>query len=100
MAHRGLRQYTGDESGNVGLGQLGFKVLTTGNTGDGDFFMIKILGGLSTADVDLDCTTHQGDALSINNVLTGEVIYGAFKRITISNVGTGIQVLCYYGSGA
>jgi len=27
MAHRGIRQYTGDESANVGLGQLGFKYL-------------------------------------------------------------------------
>ena len=99
MAHRGIRQYNGDESGNVGLGQLGFKALTSaGNTGDGNFFMIKVLGGAAAVDVDIDCTCHQGDALSINNVLTGEVIYGAFKKVTISNVGAGIQVLCYYGS--
>ena len=99
MAHKGIRQYQGDESGNIGLGQLGFKALVgAGNTGDGNFFMIKVLGGAATVDVDIDCTCHQGDALSINNVLTGEVIYGAFKKVTISNVGTDIQVLCYYGN--
>jgi len=99
--HRGIRQYQGDESGNIGLGQLGFKALTTGTltTGDGNFFMIKVLGELATANVDIDAVCHQGDALSANNVVTGEVIYGAFKSITITNLSiSSIQVLCYYGN--
>ena len=98
MAHKGLRQYSGDEGSNLALGQLGFKVLSAaGNTGDGNFVAFKVLGGAAAVDVDIDCTCHQGDALSIDNVLTGEIVWGAFKRITIDNVGTGIQVLCYYG---
>jgi hypothetical protein len=98
MAHKGIYQYGGDEGGNVALGQLGFKVLTSaGNTGDGQFVAFKVLGGAADVNVDIDCTCHQGDELSINNVLTGEIVWGAFKKITISNVGTGIQVLCYYG---
>lgn len=106
MAHRGLRQYTGDESANVGLGQLGFKYLgTAGNTGDGDFFMIKVIGGAADQTVTLEIETHQGDgptgaAITLTNVLTGEIIYGAFKKITSSSHGTNVDVLCYYGSGA
>ena len=98
MAHKGIYQYGGDEGGNVALGQLGFKVLTSaGNTGDGQFVAFKVLGGAADVNVDVDCTSHQGDDLSITNVLTGEIVWGPFKRITIANVGTGIQVLCYYG---
>ena len=98
MAHKGIRQYTGDEGSNLALGQAGFKVLdSAGNTGDGNFVAFKVLGGAATVNVDIDCTCHQGDALSIDNVLTGEIVWGPFKRITIDNVGTGIQVLCYYG---
>ena len=98
MAHKGLRQYSGDDGSNLALGQLGFKVLSAaGNTGDGNFVAFKVLGGAAAVDVDIDCTCHQGDALSIDNVLTGEIVWGAFKRITIDNVRTGIQVLCYYG---
>ena len=106
MPHRGIRQYQGDESGNVGLGQLGFKVLDTSgeSTGDGNFFMIKVLGGLSTAEVvRIAVTTHQGDgstgsAINLDDVLTGEVVYGCFKNITITTPGTDVKVLCYYGS--
>ena len=72
MAHKGIYQYGGDEGGNVALGQLGFKVLTSaGNTGDGQFVAFKVLGGAADVNVDIDCTCHQGDELSINNVLTG-----------------------------
>ena len=106
MAHRGIRQYSGDESGNVGLGQLGFKILetSTASTGNGNFFMIKVLGGVAAADVErIAVTTHQGDgsagtAINFDDVLTGEVIYGCFKNITITTPGTDVKVLCYYGS--
>ncbi len=107
MAHRGIRHYQGDESGNIGLGQLGFKVLDASGetTGDGDFFMIKVVGGAATANVNLILETHQGDAptgaaLTITGVLTGEVIYGAFKKITTASQTANVVVLCYNGSGA
>jgi len=99
MAHKGIRQYQGDEAGNAGLGQLGFKLLSasTTTTGDGNFFMIKVIGKAATIDVDINAECFQGDDLDLEDVLTGEVIYGAFKNITISNLGTGIKVLCYHG---
>ena len=37
------------------------------------------------------------DDLDLEDVLTGEVIYGCFKSVTISNIGIGVKVLCYYG---
>jgi len=101
MAHRGIRQYAGDESGNIGLGQLGFKALTTGElaTDDGNFFMIKVVGDAAATNVDIVATCHQGDPLNINACVTGEVIYGAFKKITISSLSVStVQVLCYYGN--
>ena len=98
MAHRGMRQYSGDESGNIALGQLGFKELGgSSNTGDGNFVAFKVIGGAATVDVDVVCTCHIGDDLTIPAVLTGEIIWGPFKNIAISNIGTGIKVLCYYG---
>ena len=98
MAHKGMYQYNGDEGSNLALGQTGFKVLdSAGNTGDGKFVAFKVLGGAAAADVDIDCTCHTGDDLSIDAVLTGEIVWGPFKKITISNVGTDVQVLCYYG---
>ena len=98
MAHKGIRQYGGDEGSNVALGQLGFKVLSTAtNTGDGNFVAFKVIGGAATVDVDVVCTCHIGDDLTIPAVLTGEIIWGPFKNIAISTVGAGIKVLCYYG---
>ena len=97
-AHGGIREYGGEEYGNVLLGQLGFKALSSaGNTGDGNFVAFKVLGGLVDAKVDIECTSHQGDDLSIDNVLTGEIVWGPFKVVRITNVGTDVQVLCYYG---
>ena len=99
MAHRGIRQYAGDETGNVGLGQLGFKAITSaGNSGEGNFFMVKVIGGAVDAVVTLALLTHQGDDVTITGVLTGEVLYGPFKKITTSTQGTNIDVLCYYGN--
>ena len=97
--HAGLFHYSGEESGNLALGQLGFKVLTAdpSNTGDGHFVAFKVIGGAATVAVNVTCTTFQGDAFPQTLVLTGEIVWGAFKKITIDTVGTGIKVLCYYG---
>ena len=94
-----MRKYNVQEINNIALGQLGFKAITSaGNTGDGNFFMIKVIGGAATVTVDLALESHQGDDVNINDVLTGEVIYGAFKKITTTNQHANIDVLCYYGN--
>tara|TARA_R110000765_G_scaffold160676_1_gene265047 strand:+ start:649 stop:969 length:321 start_codon:yes stop_codon:yes gene_type:complete len=96
--HKGLNQYSGSEASNASLGQAGFKILTApGNTGDGHFVAFKVLGGASTVNVDITAVCALGDNLTITNVLTGEMVFGPFLKITIANVGTGIQVLCYKG---
>ena len=99
MAHRGIRQYSGDETGNVGLGQLGFKAITSaGNSGDGNFFMVKVIGGAASDVVTLAIECHQGDDVTITGVVTGELLYGPFKKITTTTQAANIDVLCYYGS--
>tara|TARA_R110001583_G_scaffold60762_3_gene180211 strand:- start:498 stop:803 length:306 start_codon:yes stop_codon:yes gene_type:complete len=99
MSHRGIRQYAGDETGNVGLGQLGFKVISSaGNSGDGNFAMIKVIGGAADVHVDIALVTHLGDDVTINDVVTGELLYGPFKKITTTNHDADIDVLCYYGN--
>ena len=100
MAHRGIRHYSGDESGNVGLGQLGFKELSAaGNTGDGNFVAFKIIGpGTDNDAATVGATCHQGDDLTATPIASGEMIWGAFKKITMSSpTDADVHVLCYYG---
>ena len=93
--HRGLREYTSEEAGNAALGQLGFEVLSAGaNTGYWN--CIKVIGGAAAVDVDLDIVSSQGDNVTLVNVLTGEIFYGAFTSITVANIGTNIKVLAYH----
>mgnify|MGYP003139983201 FL=1 len=99
MAHKGIRQYGGEEGGNVALGQLGFKELTTtGNTGDGTFVAFKVIGAASADTATVAATCHQGDDLTATPFLAGEIIWGAFNKITVSAVtDADVHVLCYYG---
>ena len=99
MSHKGMREYGGEESGNVALGQLGFKELTSaGNTGDGNFVAFKVTGASSTDIATVAATCHQGDDLTATPFLAGEIIWGAFKKITVSAVtDSDVHVLCYYG---
>ena len=99
MPHKGINQYIGDEGSNVALGQLGFKVLSKAtNTGDGNFVAFKVLGGAATVDVYITCTCHIGDDLTIANVLTGEIVWGPFKKIECTaKSATTVAILCYYG---
>lgn len=100
MAHKGIRQYQGDESGNIALGQLGFKELTTaGNTGDGNFVAFKVTGAAADDTATVAATCHQGDDLTATPFLAGEIIWGAFKKITVTSPTDGdVHVLCYYGN--
>ena len=103
MAHKGIRQYGGDEGSNVALGQLGFKVLSTAtNTGDGNFVAFYVTGKGTTDSVDdqatIAATCHQGDDMTACIFTSGSLVYGAFKKITMSSpTDADVHVLCYYG---
>ena len=99
MAHKGIYQYSGDEGSNVALGQLGFKELTSaGNTGDGNFVAFKVIGAESTDTCTVAATCHQGDDFTGTTIMAGEIIWGPFKKITMSSPTDGdVHVLCYYG---
>ena len=99
MAHKGLREYSGEESGNVALGQLGFKELTSaGNTGDGNFVAFKVTGAQSNDTATIAATCHVGDDLTATPFLAGEIVWGPFKKITMSSpTDADVHVLCYYG---
>ena len=98
--HRGLREYTSEEAGNAALGQLGFKaILAAGGPFTGYFNCIKVIGDNgSTAHVDtivLECS--QGDNVTLKDVVTGEIVYGAFTSVTTTGHSTtDVMVLCYY----
>lgn len=99
MAHRGLREYSGEESGNIAIGSLGFKELSVaGNTGKGNFVAFKVIGAAATDTAVVGATVHQGDELTATTFLAGEMIWGAFNMITMSAPTDGdVHVLCYYG---
>lgn len=97
MAHKGIRQYQGDESGNIALGQLGFKVVAASNdSGDGNWVAFKVIGGAATTTAAITTVALQGDPLVVTCV-TGEIVWGAFKKISVG-AAVGTQVLCYYGN--
>ena len=99
MAHKGIYQYSGDEGSNVALGQLGFKeLIVAGNTGDGNFVAFKVIGAESTDTCTVAATCHQGDDFTGTTIMAGEIIWGPFKKITMSSPTDGdVHVLCYYG---
>ena len=110
--HKGTRQYTGDETGNVVLGQAGFDVLPAGTYEAGTtagyenvkfWVAIKATHAASTAstvearsvnggDLTSDGTPYDGStALELP---AGDIIYGAFDII---KVGSSDVVLAYRG---
>ena len=105
MGYNGIRTYQGDESGNVALGQLGFKILDLAHltndedTGDGYFVAFKVIGGADSADTaTINATVYTGDAFSSRLVLTGEIVWGPFKKIECTAKShTAVAILCYYG---
>ena len=114
VAHRGLRQFSGDESGNVAIGQLGFQTVTgtsntlladgtTSTTGitDGSivFVAIKCLSdNASTAACTVTVESLQGDSFSGLKLFAGDIIWGCFNFVNITtNASSDCTLLCYYG---
>ena len=99
MATAGLHKYTVSESNNLKLGQNGFKELTSaGNTGDGNFIAFHVTGAAADDDCTIAATTHIGDDMTAVTITANTLVYGAFKKITMSSpTGGNVHVLCYYG---
>ena len=119
MAHRGLREWTGEEAGNLFLGQNGFHILSngafaigatetitnadgstshTGKSAGSYWVAIKAIG----AAVVSARSYSQGDDLSQTGAYNGaqltladgDIVYGAFDAITVDS---GDFVVAYIG---
>tara|TARA_Y100001963_G_scaffold142814_1_gene212884 strand:- start:760 stop:1086 length:327 start_codon:yes stop_codon:yes gene_type:complete len=107
MAHKGVREFTGDEISNITIGQSGFDILPAGTYLASDksidyWIAIKAIDG----DAEVKAHTYPnvgGDDFSTNGdyatgsnltVEDGDMIYGAFDKIT---VGASDYVLAYRG---
>ena len=117
MAHKGIREFSGEELSSVALGQNGFKVIenddiTCGPGGDTGFTDIEYFIALKVVDAegevearsvvegdDLTLATPSGgvataDFTSPVTLVNGDIIYGAFDRVKAAN---NTYVVCYIG---
>ena len=85
--HRGLREFTGDELGNLTLGQTGFKLITNAEV------EAQTLAGAPGDDLTLDSGgDYSGsDPVTIEN---GDIIYGVFDKV---KVASGDYIIAYVG---
>tara|TARA_Y100001973_G_C5193266_1_gene332396 strand:+ start:2146 stop:2490 length:345 start_codon:yes stop_codon:yes gene_type:complete len=107
--HRGLREFSGDEIGQVSLGQMGFDLCenTTIEAGVGDhtavnyWVAIKAINSATAAATVKAQSVLPGDDFAVGGAFSGatlelapgDIIYGAFDKITV----TSDKVLCYRG---
>jgi|2_EtaG_2_1085320.scaffolds.fasta_scaffold01270_10 hypothetical protein len=113
MAHKGIRQYTAEESGALAIGQAGFDVITSGSL-EGTFVAIQVIGAVQSDGADYSGTNtqsdnytagwitvaaecNQGDDLPATDVTSGTTIYGAFSKITVTNNTNGAKILAHRG---
>jgi len=108
--HKGLYEYTGDESANLALGQLGFTEITGTNfagtsgdkSGDTYFAAIKFVlanaSGSATTEISVIAECLQGDDLTTTVLLPGDILWGCFNyiRITVNTTSYG-KILAYHG---
>ena len=104
MAHKGIREFTGEELSGVALGQNGFHILSNNSftaASKGCTYWIAIKAIHSDATVKAQSVTN-GDDLSQNGaysgtaveVLNGDIVYGAFDEITVTGTD---YVIAYIG---
>ena len=95
----GIHKYTVAESNGLKLGQGGFTELdSAGNTGDGTFCAFLVTGAEAADVATVAATCHIGDDLTATPFLAGTIVYGAFKKITMSSpTDADVHVLCYRG---
>ena len=111
MAHKGLNEFTGDETGNLFLGQTGFHVIsgagttTAASKGVEYWVAIKAIDGVAGVQA-RTLTGVPGDDLaedgtqstsSGNNIdmADGDIVYGVFDQIYMDNASE--YVLAYIG---
>jgi hypothetical protein len=102
-SHKGLYEFTGDESSNLFLGQRGFKIIsgaevTCGSTAG--YEDITYFVALKAVDVDAeveartysgapgdDLTTASGGVYDSSNPVTlgnGDIVYGCFDKVDVA----------------
>ena len=108
--HQGLREFSGDEIGQVSLGQMGFDLCegTTIEAGVGDhaavnyWVAIKAINHAENESTVKARSVLPGDDFATTGVFStgstielapGDIIYGAFDKITTVSD----KVLCYRG---
>jgi hypothetical protein len=108
MAHKGIREFTGEELSGVALGQNGFHILadnedvTASDKGCEYWVAIKAVHADAVVEAQSvipnsdNITTDPTAAFGSNPItmLNGDIIYGAFDRI---EVASGDYVIAYIG---
>ena len=107
MAHKGIREFTGEELSGVAVGQNGFHVLAAGDVtaaSKGCQYWIAIKSVHDDSVVEAQTIINDSDNLTTDTsaafgsnpitMLNGDIVYGAFDRI---EVGTGDYVIAYIG---
>ena len=110
--HRGIREFTGEEMGNLSSGQAGFKIISNAEVECGvtsGYTDITYFIALKSIDVDSEVeartyTDVPGDDLTTNSgvyngsspvtVGNGDIIYGVFDKV---KVASGDYVIAYIG---
>ena len=104
MAHKGVREFTGEELSGVALGQNGFHILSNGAytaASKGCTYWIAIKAIHVDATVQARSVTN-GDDLSQNGaysgsaveVLNGDIVYGVFDKVKVNGSD---YILAYRG---
>ena len=113
MAHKGVREFTGEELSGVALGQNGFKMISNATvecgvtSGYEDITYFVALKAINDeAQIEARSIT-KGDDLTIDSngefqgggsdeviVLNGDIVYGAFDKV---KVDSGDYIIAYIG---
>ena len=106
MAHKGLREFTGEEASNQFLGQRGFHVLvgdsevTAASKGVSFWVAIKAVDGAAGVKAN---SYGDGDDLTVTGAYAGgeitladgDIVYGAFDQIYMDQSGE--FIIAYIG---
>ena len=112
MAHKGVREFTGEELSGIALGQNGFRIISGAEVecGVGDYADIEYFVALKATDVDSnvearsyisssdDLTTASGgtyDSSSPVTLINGDIVYGAFDKVDVAS--SSHYIIAYIG---
>ena len=95
----GMHKYSGEESGNIGLGQTGFVELTGSVTSDtATYVAIKCIVGTATVSADSLVGDDLGGGVASGSgiaLIAGDIIWGAFSKVKLFTIGK--TILIYNG---